>query len=375
MAYKTLNLNPKQSKSIIENDSEDGFSENEEDFVLEQDSEEDFEDAPVGDTDDTSDLEGEDDDLYSLETEEEVEEAEEETEETEADEEDEDLPASKRENDRIRSLNEKAKLNEKLAYEEKKKRIEAEKKMVEFQTTTVETNKKQLKNLESSLKTRLKKAQEEGNSDEVVELTDQLMEVKQDLSMLEQWKAPVVEEIEDEATFNKRQSAISTPEEAPKAAQKWLAKNPWFQNPVTAKDRERIQEALFYNNKLTQQGMTYDDPEFYELMDARLSSLGLAPKTKGNVNLNKDKDSSERRKKQSENANTSNEPSRKKISQTVKGASRHVSAKKSSQKNKIVLSKEQQEIAELYGMTNREYALELRKIEEAEKKGSRMVTL
>jgi hypothetical protein len=293
-----------------------------------------------------------------------------------------------RENDRIRALNEKARIIEAKAAEERKQRIAAQKQAVELEKRTVETTKALLRNIEQTIKQQLKQAHMEGDSDLITELTSNLMKNQQDLSSLENYKPSVVDETEYVPTIKKDdlETKRADLQKAPKIAQQWVKNNPWFIEPKSAKDAERQQEAIIAAKILESKGLTFDNPEFYKQLNSRLESLGLAKRENNSVSSNNNTSSTERRKTQ-DNINTkssngvSSQAPKRVISQTVNSGSRNGSStsvgssSQTTSSNKVTLTPAQRQIAETMGMTPKEYALELLKIEKARKSGSRMTTL
>jgi hypothetical protein len=376
MALTELNLTENQPKNISPDSEEDDFElellpEEETDNIFgdddfdpnmglddddEDDEEEELEDDDLEDEDEGED--GEDD---SDEEEEEEELEDEDEDEDEDDEDDEEIERKSRSNDRIRSLVAEKNEQKALVRQQQEQNLQLQKQMVEMQKNTVESSKTLVQDHIDSLSSQMVKAKEEGEHAKEVELQQQLSKSQLDLRALESWEAPTVpDELPPET------QATKTP---PATVESWLGDNSWFKNPVTDEDVERQREAVAYSNVLTSKGITMDQKEFFEMIDDRLEKLGLAKSGKNKVkSKTKDKTSSKRRKKPVKSK-------KKKISQRVQGTSRTAGTRKKSNRNKVTLTPEQQNIADLYGMTYAEYARELIKVEKADKLGKRMTPL
>lgn len=362
MALTELNLKVKKAKNIVGDDDDQDFENIEEEDTLEDEVEdddeeldvelqedeveEDSEEAPKGDSDDDED----DDDEAEIEAAQ--------------------NELSKRANDRVRSAVEgKNKARERLIAERKEK-IDIQNRMISQQKTTVDTSKTFLKNHIDLLKKGLKQAHESSNHDETVELQEKLNKAQLDLSVFESWKEPdLLEFNEDDFKDLPEEKAEEIQpsdkfETAPKAVKTWAAKNPWFRNPKSEKDKERLQEAVLYSNVLESKGLKMDSPEFFEKIDKRLKALGLAEDTEDNVQSSKSSSDTGRK----------IVAKKKKIIQTVQSAQRGAASQNQS-KNKITLTKAEQNMADLMGVSYRDYALEMKKIADAEKRGDRMVNI
>jgi len=383
MALKPLRLNQKTpenlKKSTDNDDNDDGFtlelegqddnSDDHEEMEREQNEEQDeeadgrFQDEAEDEENEQSEDDNETSDEETTET------SDEEEEEVTGDDEDE-RPVSRRENHRIRTLVEEKNRGHAAAAEEKRKRIAVQKQLIEVQKTSVDTTKTLLKNSVAAIKAQLMKAQEDSDVKTIVDLTEQLGETQNKLAQLDSWKPPAIEEEESAESSEdgeKQNTKRPTVAEAPAVTRKWISKNSWFTDPKTEKDKERQLEAAAYSEVLTRQGYTLDDPEMFTLIDKRLERLGLAHSTSNKVQ-SKSKD------KKSASDNGRKTP--KKISQTVQGGSRNPNLSPQKDKSKVIrLTKEQQEIADLYGISYEDYALEALKIEESNKSGRRMTQI
>lgn len=269
-----------------------------------------------------------------------------------------------RENARIRQLVEERNKERERVKQERIERHKLQKQLVETQKNTIETSKNVLGQQIESYQAQMVTAQENDDNAKYVELQSKLNKAQFDLTAVEAWVAP---EVSDEPDFSDLEDnssgGVKSLADAPATVQEWANRNAWFENPVSPKDKERQAEAVAYSQVLATKGYSVESEEFFDMIDKRLEKLGLAKAKKNKVkSKNKDKTSSKRRKK-------------KKISQTVQGASRTPSSRKKSKKNKVTLTAEQQNIARIMGMSNKEYAQELLLIEKAEQAGKRMTTL
>lgn len=376
MALKELNLNIKKPKSITKNQQEDdddtlaieleGQEEHEdaEDYENIESNEESHEEVD-DDNDDVQEDEDEDvDDNDTSEEEDGDDDEESDLDDDQNEDEDEDKPRGRRENHRIRSLVEERNIERAEREKAQKKAKDLAKQYVNLQKTTVESGKSLLKNHIESLKNQMVSAADAEDTKLSVDLQEKLNKAQQDLAALDNWQEPVIEEDEEDTSKNTKQN-----KEPPLATQKWLRKNVWFQNPSSDRDAARQAAAISYSNKLISEGYTMEDSELFELVDKRLVKLGLAPKNKNGVKSKASK---------GENTRSSDNGRKKpkKISQRIQGGSRNPDSNKSqSQRRKVTLTVEQQQIAELYGMTHEEYAREVLKIEDAKKAGRSMVPL
>lgn len=365
MPLQTLDIDANTPKDISGNEAE--IEEDIEIKVLEDSMNELIEEDDEDEEDLELDMEEEEaDDDQEAELEEEDEDDEDDSEEIELeDEPEEEAPKGKRANDRIRSLvEEKNKTAEALA-KERAERLRLQKQLVDTQKTAVASNANLLESQVVALKSALIQAQNEGNQEQAVELQMQLHKAQTDLDTLKNWTAP--ESPSDEEIEAASQVQADVYANGPEALRNWVDDNPWVQTPITAEDEERRAEALAYSQILENKGYKMDSPEFYNMIDERLNKLGLA-------NGKKNKVKSEASGKKGSKSSTGRK--KKKVSQTVQGASRTPHSKsKRRNNNKVTLSKEQLEIAELYGMTPKEYAKEVLKMEKAEKQNRRMVTV
>lgn len=373
--YKPLNIQGGKPKSLTKVEEEELevellSPEDDPDFDpflgLKDDDDEEFDDdvkwENQQDEDDEEEYDEDEDEEGEAEEEEEDDFEDSDDDEEEEDEEEEDVYEARgpRENERIRSLIEQNKRTEQLLQKEREQRIAAQKRELEIQKNTVESGKKILKSNIESLKRNIATARNEGNTESELDLQEELQKAQLDLLSLESWEAP---EFDVEAEMKK----VNTPKETPESVANWLSANSWFKTPATPEERRKQREAIAYSEILASEGYSMESKEFFNMIDERLEKLGLADKESNDVDSKKKskKASSKKRRKKK---------SKKKISQTVQSGSR---TSRTSRKNskKVSLTPEQQEIADLYGMTYLEYAKELRNIEESKKQGKRMTTL
>jgi hypothetical protein len=283
-----------------------------------------------------------------------------------ADEESEEVSHSRgpRENKRIRNLvSEKNELKAKME-KERQDRLALQKQLQELQKATVESNKTLLKDNIETIKGQIKTAMNEGDHDQVIELQSKMSDYQLQLKAQESWKP---EEIVEEPQQQQN--------ELPEAFLDWESQgNEWFRNPRNATERQMQQEAVMYANVLEQQGLTVNDEEFYTMVSDRLDKLGLASSNTKRVKSDTtDKKSSKGRK-----TTQSTKPKNKKISQRVQGGSRTPAKStrtKKSQENKVTLTPEQISLAETLGITPREYAQEVLKIQRSQQKGNKMTSI
>jgi len=367
MPLEDVKFPKKNSKNLLDENMEDfeddSFEDDDledDDVVLEDDdaSEEDSEETSDNDT--SADSDADSDEVDTKETPKES--------------------LSVRANERVRSAVEAKNAARGKLKEEKRTRIDLQNRMINQQEVTVNTSKTFLKNHIDLVKSSLKKAHEEDDHGVTVDLQEKLNKAQLDLAAFESWKKPDLEEF-DEKEFevdveaDKKLYIEEEPSEklaaAPKPVQDWVAKNPWFTKQKTEKDKERVQEAVLYSAVLEKQGLGMKDPEYFKKIDARLKKLGLADDTEDDVQSSK----SSKENNDSDGRKAKNVVQKKKIIQTSQGVNRDTTNSSGKSRTKVTLTKEQQKIADLYGMSYVEYAKEVRKIEDAEKRGDRMVQI
>lgn len=351
----TLELNAPKSLVKVEGEEEilpeDDFEvelldEDEEEIVDEEVEEE----EEVVDEDDE-----EDEELIDEDDEDDEEEEEELIDEDDEDEEEENT--GYRENARIRQL-----VAEKNAAKEavrmaKEETLVARKEALEIQKVTIDTQKTLIKQNIDSLKSQLKSAHDSSDIETIIDLNEKLNGNQLQLTALDSWRpTEITEEVFENEVITTGPANI---EDAPAITQRWVKNNPWFMNPITSLDHERRDEAISYSQRLQSKGMTLEDKELYKMVDERLNILGLA---KEDVNkVRSKKKSSKKDVKKTKNRK------KRKVSQTLQGASR-TSGRSKSSKKKVTLTSEQQEIADLYGISYKDYAKEVLKIENSDKR-------
>ncbi len=300
---------------------------------------------------------------------------------------------SSRFNDRIRQLNAQKKQAEQAAREkeEKLKLLEAElaaqkkqtlkekRERIETLKNTVEAQKKTYTEALKNIKERLKTAHENGDHATIVELQSELGEAQLSLRALESFKPEPIPVEDDEDDLNdvvdtiKKQQPKDQQRKAPKiedlpeACQNWLENNPWFLDPEGREDLERVEEARLYSESLVRKGYDPDSEEFYEMVDNRLKKLGLAKEEEDDLQSEEYEASSNRSK------DVKTQASRKKISQQVVRGSDRSSPRKNP--NKVTLTPEEKQIADLMGIPYESYAKEKIKLEKAKSQGSSYVRI
>jgi hypothetical protein len=272
-----------------------------------------------------------------------------------------------RSNKRIRELNRQkneayeAFEAERAAREDLQREIlELKKAQVNDQKETVESSKKLIENHIEGLKQRIKRAHEEGNAEELVELQETLFETMHKKNSLESWEP---EEIK-EPVPRKAPKAVAGPDmsQAPEAMQDWLQDNPWFLTPRTQKEQQDIRKAVrLWEGLIEDEGMDPEDSEVYQIVNEK---LGLATSETDTVDLD----------------SSSKDVKKRSPRQTVQGRSRAStrSIQKSNLKkspNKVKLTREQIEMADLMGITREQYARELIKMERSKGQGSKYTDL
>lgn len=289
-------------------------------------------------------------------------------------------PGNSRAQERIRQLNAQKKAEqaarEKAEAElqevkralkaQKKEAIEAKKAKQETLKATVESQKQAYANTLAALKDQLKKAHEDGDSEAFVEIQTKLGETQLALKAFDSWKPDPVEDFEDEEedeVLENNQKPKSV-KELPQATQDWLDANPWFIDPEGKDDLNRREEAQLYNASLIRKGYDPSTPEFYAMIDKRLKKLGIAKESDDDLESDEDEDSSTSK-------DVKKTATRK--PQTVRGQDR--SSPRKSSPNKIVLTPEEKQMADLLGVSHEAYAKELLKLKKAEESGSTYVRI
>lgn len=178
--------------------------------------------------------------------------------------------------DRIRQL-----VAERKALEEaKNKEIEElRKQMEQFQNSESSSKKEALENQKSlidnqveMIKDGLKRAYEDGDHEKILELQDQLSDLKLNQKIIanQQQKLniakPKTEEKQTEAKQTETQKQIQMPDEM----QYWLEENPWALKPETREDRKKVRAVRRLSAELYEEGYDETSPEFYEELDKAL---------------------------------------------------------------------------------------------------------
>lgn len=253
---------------------------------------------------------------------------------------------SNRTEKRIRELNAKAKTYEDMVRErdEEIARLKAE------YTNTTKQSKESLKtSLEAQMKTlnsQFIAAMEAGESTQVSEIQDQLMDTKMRLASIsyelentKEVKEPVKPKVEPKQTSK----------EVPQKALDWIEEHPEFNT-----DPIFYGAALTVNNILISEGYDPDDDSFYDEINARLSKRFPDIFDK---NIENDVKSSGKENISSEETLKTKE----KVEQTVSGASRTPSTSingkpQVTSKTKVTLTQEDIRLAEKWGMSKEKFA-------------------
>lgn len=232
---------------------------------------------------------------------------------------------------------------------ERKERLELEKKLSEGSKQSKQSQKEILtKNLES-LSRNLREAMENGDTEEVLKLQDELMDVKMQIAGVssELQRMETTPEPEQQQNNQSQQQA-----EVPEKALEWIEDHPQFTT-----DELFYVAALTVNNQLINEGYDVEDDEFYEELNTRLAPR--FPEVFGTANKNHvqyeedNKNASDEDEDGNENSSTNNDESSSKPEQTVSGASRtppHQKGKKGRGKDSVVLSPEMVAQAERWGI-------------------------
>jgi hypothetical protein len=251
------------------------------------------------------------------------------------------------------------------AYEENKRLREE---LNTFKKTTVSSQKELIKDSVVAAKKQLKIALDSDDNDAIVEAQAALNTAQSRLSVIESIREE--DFVEDEKPVQTTQKANAS--DGPAAMQDWLEDNQWFQNPTNQREGAKIQTAVGIYNLLVSEGEDPNSEEFYEALDQRLGVL-VGKKQKVDKNIENDVQSSSDDESSSDAQTVKRE--KKKISQTVQGASRTPNQTSQTQKNKVTLSTDQQRIADSLGISHKEYARQLLRVEAASKRGEKMVEL
>jgi hypothetical protein len=256
---------------------------------------------------------------------------------------------------------------EKQVLLERTKKLEDELKT--FKKVTVTSQKELLKDSVNSAKKQLKIALDSDDHDAVVEAQTALNTAQLRLTSIESIKEEDFD-VEDEQVITTKQYSAS---DAPIAMQDWLEENSWFQNPRNQKDSAKIQMAIGMYNMLVAEGEDPESDDFYIKIDEKLGKKVSTKKEEFDNDIENDVKSTSDKHSSSDDQTVKRE--KKKISQTVQGASRTPHQTSQSQKNRVSLSPEQQQFADSLGISHKEYAKQLLKIEAASKRGDKMVEL
>lgn len=340
---------------------------NEEDSLIDSPVDGDFDESTV-----EINLEIEDDDSVEeevLEDEEDLDEDSAEEAPVEKDEKPKEDQKESRSQKRIRELV--AQKNEERARVQKlqDENFELQKQMAITQNQTMETQKILLEGNIEALKSQLAQATDEGETQKAIDIQLQLNDAQTKLSKVSEYTPIDLEKLENSKNTSNSQNNNSEVVMS-EATQDWMEENPWFMNPSTSKEIERVEAAIVFSQKLERLGKTMEDPNFFVLVDEYLEKFdeALARGDKNSVSSNQDS---------SEEPDVKKPTKQKKVvRQTVQGASRTPtsSTKSSTRKTpkKIKLTAEQARLARLFDMTPLEYWEELQKESE---KSTRMTTI
>jgi chemotaxis protein histidine kinase CheA len=239
---------------------------------------------------------------------------------------------------------------------EEKKRIEAEKaaeiealkaelsKATEtantYQKNSASRQKELLTSRVEDLKKLAKDALDEGDTEAYVEAQEKLNNASFELRAID---AYVAEEGEDSSTTKQGQPQQPTSPGLYLETQNWIENNDWFGIDPTAH-----RTAIMINNKLEKEGYDPQSTEFYKELDKRLDKI-MPNRQDYDFTVGKSSTKTEAKKS-------------KKAKPTVSPGTSRVPAKKT--KNSVRLSASQVEMAHRMGLTPKQYAKELKRIEE-----------
>lgn len=235
-----------------------------------------------------------------------------------------------------------------IAEQERQKSVALEQKLNVGNKSTKESLKSSYEGQVQSILKRMGDALKAGDTDETVNLTDELTTVRMKLaSVSADLQEPVVEVKEQERPI-RRQSQSQVNEKA----HEWVSDHPEFNTDELFRGT-----SLFYNNQLLSEGWDANSDDFYEELNSRLSKrfpevFGIAEKT--SVELSDNDDSSSAREQDVKKA-----PAKARTTeQTVSGSSRSVPAKniQTRRPQTVELSKSDLIQAERWGLTPKQMA-------------------
>ena len=154
--------------------------------------------------------------------------------------------------------------------EAEQRAVNLEQRIAELESKTFDIANKSLTNQHKSVSDQLKTAIEEGNTEKQVELYEKMADLRGQIQKTSELKA------------EKPKSEEKKNAEAPPLARDWVKSNAqWFNKPGYRKETAM---AYGIDAELTEEGWDVNDPGYYDEMDKRLKSSGLAYFTKSEEN-------------------------------------------------------------------------------------------
>lgn len=220
------------------------------------------------------------------------------------------------------------------------------------QKTSIESQKNMIESQIDLTKDSLRKAMEDGDADKILELNEKLSDLKMDKRITDAQlnKIPAVTAPQEKKTTPEKQ-ALSIPEEM----QYFLDENPWVLEPKTREDRKKRIALKEISDSLIADGYSEDDAEFYDALEEELEKR-FSSTDEDDVDYENKKNTSDRSS----------------AAKDVKSASRNrspVSSSKSrtpvSKRGQVRLSPEERHLAEKLNLTEKQYALRKKNLEDA----------
>jgi hypothetical protein len=182
---------------------------------------------------------------------------------------DEPAPRRGRAEARIHQLTGKARAAEQEAIAERKRRQELERRLQEMERARMSQETESLAAQEREAKAALKSAYD---ADDV----DQITEAHARMTELQLRRARAAAPVETPAGDDEAQAPADNG--LPEAAQSWIARNSWFNNPGSER---RTELAITINRELLEQGLDVSHPRFYQELDKRMKQKIEAQRGRG----------------------------------------------------------------------------------------------
>jgi len=218
--------------------------------------------------------------------------------------------------------------------------------------TSFESQKTLIDNQISLTKDALRKALEEGDNDRILELHDKLADLKVDKRIAEAQSSKTV--VPRKTEKQETQKAVAKPADIPEEMAAFLDDNPWVLAPQSREERRKVFALREISNALIKEGYAEDEPDFYDELEARLEKQFGSDESD-------DVDYTNKQDKKADRASSSKDVKQRRTSPV--GSSK--SPPPASRRGQVRLSPEERATAHKLNLTEQQYALRKKQIEDA----------